>query len=423
MLSSMTSISEKMGVFTMRNDFTLFYRVVPSGKKVVYYYAYDDEGTRKGPWSTGQASKTLARNFCNALNRKGALLPQGKSMPTFEEYAAGFWDWDNSPYLKERRKRVRLTQNYTDKCKNVSENTLVSHFGKMKLDKITGEVIEGWLDAMIETGKKNVTINGYFGTLMTMLKWAVRKRIIERDPFLDVQRLIKEPKEKKIITQDEFKAMFVDDWKKVWDNDLLMCTAHKLAALTSMRCSEVLGLKGEYIFDNYLYLCGQFDDYGYRETKTKIKHQIPLPAELARDLQRLMRINRDGFVFSEDGGETPITRRRVYLGLQRACKSIGIDEDEMKKRGINVHAWRHFCNTELLKGGLSVKKVQAVTGHKSENMTDNYTHFDPMEFAEVSKIQEMLLKPKKNKSEKEQPALTLVKQPEKEKDKKRRQAS
>ena len=149
----------------MRNDFTLFFRVVPSGKKVVYYYAYDDEGNRRGPWSTGQLNKTAARNYCNALNRKGALLPEGKTMPTFEEYAAGFWDWENSPYLKERRKRVTLTQNYTDKCKKVSETTLVPHFGKMSLNKITPEVIEEWPDVMIETGKKNVTINGYFSTL------------------------------------------------------------------------------------------------------------------------------------------------------------------------------------------------------------------------------------------------------------------
>ena len=407
----------------MKNDFTLFHRVVPSGKKVVYYYAYDENGTRKGPWSTGQASKTAARNFCNALIRKGVLLPQGKGMPTFEEYAEGFWNWENSPYLKERRKRVNLTQSYTDKCKKTSEGLLVSYFGKMKLDTISVEVIEGWLDEMIKTGKKNVTINGYFSTLMTMIKWAVRKRIIDRDPFLEVHKLIKEKREKKIITQDEFKALFVTNWRKVWDNDLLMCTAHKLAALTGMRLSEIVGLKGEYVYDTHLYLYGQFDNYGYRETKTKVKHQIPLPAELARDLQKLIKINNDGFVFSEDGGETPITHRRIYLGLQRACGNIGIDEDEMKKRGINVHAWRHFCNTELLKGGLSVKKVQAVTGHKSERMTDNYTHFDPMEFTEATKIQEMLLKPKNDKPEKERPALTLVKTNEKVKNERRRNAS
>ena len=46
----------------MRNDFTLFFRVVPSGKKVVYYYAYDENGTRKVPWTTGLTNKTAARN-------------------------------------------------------------------------------------------------------------------------------------------------------------------------------------------------------------------------------------------------------------------------------------------------------------------------------------------------------------------------
>jgi integrase len=356
----------------MRNDFTLFYRVVPSGKKVVYYYAYDDEGNRRGPWSTGQVSKTAARNFCNLLNRQGKLLQKGKEMPTFGEYAKDFWDWEKSNYIKDRKKRRVITQNYTDKCKFVVLNSLTPYFGKMKLDKITGEVIDEWLDYMMnlkQNGKtkyKNKTINGYFGTLATMLKWAVRKKVILRDPFLDVDRLVNHKTEKKIITQDEFKELFVNDWKKAWDSYLIMCTANKLAALTGMRCSEILGLKGEYVFDNFLYLCGQFDDYGYRETKTKVKQQIPLPAELVRDLKKLTRVNKNGFVFSEDGGQTPITRRRFYLGVHRAFNKIGISSEEIKERGLNIHAWRHFCNTELLKGGMSVKKVQAVTGHKTE---------------------------------------------------------
>jgi integrase len=208
--------------------------------------------------------------------------------------------------------------------------------------------------------------------------------------------------------------LFVGSWENVWDKDVIMYTANKLAALTGMRCSEILGLKGEYVFDDHLYLCGQFDDYGYRETKTKIKHLIPLPVELVKDLRRLIKINKGGFVFSENGGESPITRRRFYLGLHRAFRNIGISEDDIRNRGLNIHAWRHFCNTELLRGGLSVKKVQAVTGHKTESMTDNYTHFDPLEFTEVNKIQEMLLSPKKEPTENERPALKIVKIPEKE---------
>ena len=391
----------------MRNDFTMFYRFVPSGKRVVYYYAYDDEGKRRGPWTTGEISKTLARNYCNKLIRMGKLLQGRKEMQTFEEFAANFWDWDKSPYLKERRKRRKLTQSYTESAKKVVAHSITPFFGKMKLDKITGETIDNWMDMLLEEGKKNVTINGYFGTLQTMMKWAVKKKMISRDPFLDVEKLLKEKRAKKIITQDEFKQLFVYDWKKAWDNDLLMCTANKLAALTGMRCSEVLGLKGEYVFDDHLCLFGQYDDYGYRETKTKIKLLIPLPGELVKDLRKLIAINQDGYVFSENGGEEPITRRRFYLGLHRAFRNIGISEEDIKERGLNIHAWRHFCNTELLRGGLSVKKVQAVTGHKTEGMTDNYTQFDPLEFVEVSKIQNNLLKP--NKPQKEKPILSLVK--------------
>jgi hypothetical protein len=58
----------------MHNDFTLFKRTVPSGRTVVYYLAYDGEGKRRGPWSTGETSLTAARNYCNRLNLEGKLL-------------------------------------------------------------------------------------------------------------------------------------------------------------------------------------------------------------------------------------------------------------------------------------------------------------------------------------------------------------
>ncbi|MDR0497147.1 MAG: phage integrase SAM-like domain-containing protein, partial [Treponema sp.] len=261
----------------------MFTRKVPSGKTVVYYYAYNDEGRRLGPWTTGQPNRTAARNYCNLLNRKGKLLPGPTEIPTFTEFSTTFWDWVNSPYLKERKKRRELTQSYADKNKRATEHTLVPYFGKMKLDKITGELIDKWMDGLIAEEYSNMTINGYFETLRTMLRWAVKKRIIERDPFLDVDKLLRKKKDKKIITPDEFKALFVEDWKKVWNNNFLCCTANKLAALTGMRCGEVLGLRGEYVFDDHIFLVGQYDAYGYRPTKTKIKHHIPLTGEMVND--------------------------------------------------------------------------------------------------------------------------------------------
>jgi hypothetical protein len=71
----------------MRNTFTLYHRKVPSGKRVYYYYAYDDDGNRLGPWTTGETMKTAARNFCNGLIRKELLVPGIKGMTTFHVYA------------------------------------------------------------------------------------------------------------------------------------------------------------------------------------------------------------------------------------------------------------------------------------------------------------------------------------------------
>jgi hypothetical protein len=44
----------------MHNDYTLFWRSYPNGKKVVFYYAYDDTDERRGPRTTKCRSITPA---------------------------------------------------------------------------------------------------------------------------------------------------------------------------------------------------------------------------------------------------------------------------------------------------------------------------------------------------------------------------
>jgi hypothetical protein len=60
----------------IHNDFTLYFRVTPSGKRVVYFYAYDENGRRTQGRSTGQTTKTAARVLVNRLLKEGALLPK-----------------------------------------------------------------------------------------------------------------------------------------------------------------------------------------------------------------------------------------------------------------------------------------------------------------------------------------------------------
>jgi integrase len=392
-------ISKNEGFMKIHNDFTLYWRVFPSGKRVVYYYAYDKNDKRQMGRSTGETNMTAARVKCNRLLKEGRLIHDDCYKPTFADYAQGWWEWETCAYLKKRRKRASLTQAYADNNKKNLKNQILPYFGDMPLHKITREDVEAWFDKLIEDDYQNTTINGYYGTLKTMLIEAEARKLIDKDPTDRMGRLVNDRKEIRIITPEEFKRLFVDDWRRVWEDDRISCAANKLAALTGMRACEVLGLKGAFVYDDHIYLCKQFDEYGYRDTKTKDKCNIPLPDELISELKELKRMNGEGFVFSLDGGTTPICRKTMYKDFHRALNNIGITDDEISERHLHLHGWRHFFNTELLKGGLSVPQVQAVTRHKSERMTDWYNHFDPMEFIKAKAVQEALLQPEGKQSE------------------------
>ena len=118
----------------MHNDFTLFKRVVPSGKKVVYYYAYDENDVRQGPWTTKCLTATEARNYCHKLIKAGTLLPSKKNDLTFGCFAVDFWDY-NSEYLKYQRSRNEVTEKYINICKGLMVNQILPFFRNTPLEK------------------------------------------------------------------------------------------------------------------------------------------------------------------------------------------------------------------------------------------------------------------------------------------------
>ena len=93
----------------MHNDFTLFVRTYPNGKKVVFYHAYDENGKRVGPWTTHSRNLTAARARCNKLLKAGALIPGKNKAVTFAKFAEGFWD-RNSEYARRQESRADITE-------------------------------------------------------------------------------------------------------------------------------------------------------------------------------------------------------------------------------------------------------------------------------------------------------------------------
>jgi integrase len=304
------------------------------------------------------------------------------------------------------------------------ERYLIPYFGKMRLNRITEEDIDTWLVNFIErerrhTGKKIVPEGGegevpkklkassaniVFGVLRLMLKQAVKRHLIPFNPADNVEKLTEEPKQVEILTVAEFRdmanpkipALPLEAQAEFDQKGLsleLARMANFLAACTGMRIGEVLGLRGEFVFADFIRVQGQYGASGYGPTKTRTSRNIPLTPAIMDGLRRLVEINGSGFLFSTDGGAKPITRYYFNKYLSTALEEIGIDEAEQKRRNLTPHAWRYFLNTNLRAGGVADAKVQSITGHKSQSMTERYTRFYTGEFAEVRSVQDTLLLP------------------------------
>jgi integrase len=372
---------------------------------VFYYRTYDENGQRLCGHSTGQTTRTAAREFCNRLNREGKLIPEKQdkiSVPSFAKFAEGWWDYDTCPYLKSRKGRRDISKGYATQGQYAVKNHLIPVFGDRRLDLITEAEVDQWLTSFPERTHpsndsksvvhyKTSTGNLAFKILKIMLNYAVKQKIIKVNPCKNVELLkTSDEKEIKILTPDEVKQLFPAQWETVWSGRLYY-VLNKLAACTGMRHGELLGLRGEFVFESYIDVCAQYNRYGYGDVKTHKPRNIPIPAGLHRDLETLMGDNGQGYLFSEDGGKTPVGRRQVYKALYEALENIGIDEKQRKERNLSMHGWRHFFNTTLLMANVSDNKVMSLTGHTTEKMKKHYTHFDTTQFTEVVEVQEQLL--------------------------------
>jgi len=373
-----------------RELFTVFPRTMKSGRKVYYYQTYDEEGRRTCAKSTGMSHARDARVYCTKLYRAGLLGVTEKRTPTMEEFSRGWWDVSTCEYVRSRMTRRKLSRSYLRVARYIVENDILPVFGRKRLNAITSSDVDKWVVSNVEDGRAGRTVNQRLAILKIMLDRAVKKGHIDRNPCDGVQRAMVKNSRVEILTATEVRRVFDPlDAEGLW-KDEMHCTLNMLGATTGMRIGEIQGLKGICLRgETYLEVSGQYTAFHeYTETKTHETRYVTIPAIVARGLARLGAINGDGYLFSTDGGTTPISRSQIYRRFQGALAGIGIDREEQVRRNLTFHKWRHFFNTTLRMGNVADSKVRELTGHKTEAMTELYTHFDPREFLEVRRIQE-----------------------------------
>lgn len=115
---------------------------------------------------------------------------------------------------------------------------------------------------------------------------------------------------------------------------------------------------------------------------------MPLTDKVGKVLARVMELTTykepADFVFCGRKRKAPLDHKIVQKRFAEALEGIGISDELRRDRGLSFHSWRHFFNSLLINGHVPLMKVQALTGHTTEKMSEQYFH--PDEYKDVLKI-------------------------------------
>ena len=200
-----------------KSVFSLYRRKIKGGKAVIYYRCYDENDNRGCGHSTGLTSKVAAREYCMKLWRDNMLVRNNnQNIPTFKEFAVGFWDPKTSAFLKSLEARKEIADSYPAMGLLATKNHLIPKFGNIRLDAITDQMVDKWLLSYPDRGLSNATGNHQFKFLSIMLSWAVSNKIIKTNPCKGVQLLKETEKVRELLDTEQIKKLFGPEWDTYW---------------------------------------------------------------------------------------------------------------------------------------------------------------------------------------------------------------
>lgn len=380
-----------------KESFSLYARKTKNGTPVYYYRTYDEESRRTSGVSTGMNTEHAARQYCLKLYKAGKLVP--KRIVTFNDYTEDFWVWGKCRYILDRNTFGSKKNNISQEHARTERGYLVNHirlyFGKKKLTSIQKKDVKDFLIHLKQTTDlKEGTLNHILKIVKIIFNQALEDNLIYENPAKTISYMDANHQKRGILTIEEVRELFdksrIDE---IWDGCAVAYTMNIFAATTGVRRGEILALQNRYLHSEYVEIIHSWGVItGIKDTtKTGISRYVPIRPSVSSILHSIRKGGPNEFLFSLKEGKKHYPENDILPKLYTALERIGISKDERETRRIKFHSWRHFFNTLCLAQNLSYAKVQAVTGHKTKEMTDHYTSFRIEDYREVMDVQGLVV--------------------------------
>jgi len=352
------------------------------GKWVIDFY--DQFGKRH--WETiGTNKKEAEEELAQRLLAvgKSSYCPKSK-VKKFEEVAE---EWYQTQVLPNKRPK---TAHY---YRNMLDNHLLPFFTGIKLSRIDVALIERYMASRLKENRVvKSTINKTVTTLGTILRYAVRHKLLESNPVSNVEKLqIRSEEivdEKLFFTPGEIHLLLENQDPK--HGPLILTDV-----MTGMREGELLGFQWDDIdWNSRQFFVRRTLQWGrFYEPKTKTsKRKIDVDSELLLELKKWkLRCpkGKHNLVFPNEVGKpmdaVNMIKRIWYPTLRRA----GLPKHRF-------HLLRHTNTSLRLEAAQNIKYIQSQLGHSSIQVTmDIYGHLmKPVHNEEAVKLRATLFSSK-----------------------------
>ncbi len=195
---------------------------------------------------------------------------------------------------------------------------------------------------------KSSTVRLDLQMLSRIVKFGIEQLGLEWDfPFKDFKYPAECTPRDRVITLLEYDTI-------LGDLPPLVASAAALSFETAMRRGEIVKIsKGHIEFErNRLYV---------PEAKNGYARYVPLNSKAVAILKkRLSVMNNKSFLYD-------VNAESLSKAFRRSCKRLGIE-------GLSFHSLRHSAITRYARRGLSVNQLKVISGHRSTEMLERYTH-------------------------------------------------
>jgi integrase len=312
----------------------------------------------------GFVSQMKRQRALEVLQSRVSAVSQQQCRPTVTVTLSDFVrvEWKPNAVLALKNSSMRI---YSYQL----ERHILPTLGELPVRDLGIAHVEACLSKLKQKGHASSTLRSVRATFATVLRSAVKRGHLERNPAHGI--VIREGDSKK-----ERRFYSVDQVRRLLGVLTEPCASVvAVAVLTGMRIGEILALRWKRIdpLGATLEVAENYSSGEFGSPKTKSSQRVlPISSALRRVLEnqhaRMNPTSPEELVFRTPSG-TPLNDKNLYnRELAPACDRIG-------QPRVSWHSFRHSHQTLLHDNGASLKTSQQLLGHSDLETTLNvYTH-------------------------------------------------